>query len=76
MIALSAGIHFLHPYLDSDALYTRGRGVNFAVAGSTALPVEILAENGVLAPVTNSSLSRQLDWMFTYFNGICRSDEG
>ena len=76
MTALSAGIRFLEPYLNTDALFTRGRGVNFAVAGSTALPVEILAENRVLAPVTNSSLSRQLDWMFTYFNGICQDDEG
>ncbi|KAK6246028.1 hypothetical protein SCA6_009118 [Theobroma cacao] len=74
-IALSAGIPFLEPYLNSDALFTRGRGVNFAVAGSTALPVETLAENNVLAPVTNSSLSRQLDWMFSYFNGICRDEE-
>ncbi|XVF39552.1 hypothetical protein PTKIN_Ptkin01aG0043300 [Pterospermum kingtungense] len=74
-LALSAGVHFLSPYLDSEALYTRGGGVNFAVAGSTALPVEILAQNGVIAPVTNSSLSQQLDWMFTYFNVICRNDE-
>ncbi|XVE60519.1 hypothetical protein DITRI_Ditri05aG0135500 [Diplodiscus trichospermus] len=74
-LALSAGIPFLEPYLNTDALFTHGHGVNFAVAGSTALPVEILAENGVLAPVTNSSLSRQLDWMFSYFNGICRNDE-
>ncbi|XVF36674.1 hypothetical protein REPUB_Repub19eG0077700 [Reevesia pubescens] len=74
-LAISAGIPFLQPYLNNDALFTRGRGVNFAVAGSTALPVEILAENRVLAPVTNSSLNRQLDWMFTYFNSICRDDE-
>ncbi|XP_039049891.1 acetylajmalan esterase-like [Hibiscus syriacus] len=74
-LALSAGIPFLQPYLNSEALFTRGRGVNFAVAGSTALPVEILAEKGVVAPVTNSSLSRQLDWMFTHFSGICRDDE-
>ncbi|WRX30440.1 hypothetical protein QQP08_022927 [Theobroma cacao] len=46
-IALSAGIPFLEPYLNSDALFTRGRGVNFAVAGSTALPVETLAENNL-----------------------------
>ncbi|XVF53242.1 hypothetical protein PTKIN_Ptkin05aG0084000 [Pterospermum kingtungense] len=71
--ALSAGINFLHPYLDND---THGHGVNFAVAGSTALPVEILAENGVIVPITNGSFSHQLDWMFTYFNGKCRNDEG
>ncbi|MBA0837140.1 hypothetical protein Goarm_009320 [Gossypium armourianum] len=74
-LALSAGIPFLQPYLNSNALFTRGRGVNFAVAGSTALPVETLADNGVFAPVTNSSLSRQLDWMFTHFNGICHDED-
>lgn len=61
LLVVSAGIHFLHPYLDSDALFTRGCGVNFAVAGCTALPVEILVKNEVIAPVTNNSLSRQLD---------------
>ncbi|MBA0866611.1 hypothetical protein Goshw_022852 [Gossypium schwendimanii] len=74
-LALSAGIPFLQPYLNSNALFTRGRGVNFAVAGSTALPVETLADNGVVAPVTNSSLSRQLDWMFSHFNGICHDED-
>ncbi|OMO94485.1 Lipase, GDSL [Corchorus capsularis] len=73
-IALSAGIPFLDPYLNSDALFTHGRGVNFAVTGATALPVEILNENGIFAP-TNTSLTVQLDWMFTYFNGICRDDQ-
>ncbi|XVF04788.1 hypothetical protein REPUB_Repub05bG0115500 [Reevesia pubescens] len=68
--AHSAGIPFLNPYLNSEAL-SRDRGVNFAVAGSTALPVGILAKDKIIAPVTNSSLSRQLDWMSTYFNGIC-----
>ncbi|XVE55531.1 hypothetical protein DITRI_Ditri03aG0166200 [Diplodiscus trichospermus] len=74
-LSLSAGIRFLPPYLESGAQFTRGHGVNFAVAGSTALPVEILAKNGILAPVTNSSLNRQLDWMSAYFNGICSNDE-
>ncbi|XVF64813.1 hypothetical protein PTKIN_Ptkin09bG0196700 [Pterospermum kingtungense] len=71
--ALSAGISFLEPYLNRNAVFTRG--VNFAVAGATALPVEVLAKNGVLAPVTNTSLSRQLDWMSTYFNSICLNNE-
>ncbi|XVE60416.1 hypothetical protein DITRI_Ditri05aG0126900 [Diplodiscus trichospermus] len=64
-LALYAGIPFLPPYLNTDAVLSHGHGVNFAVAGSTALPVEILAQNGVLAPVTNTCLNKQLDWMFT-----------
>ncbi|XVE55791.1 hypothetical protein DITRI_Ditri03aG0185500 [Diplodiscus trichospermus] len=48
-LALSAGTQFIHPYLEKDGLVSHGGGVNFAVAGSTALPVEILADNGVLA---------------------------
>uniref|UniRef100_A0A2N9H015 SGNH hydrolase-type esterase domain-containing protein n=1 Tax=Fagus sylvatica TaxID=28930 RepID=A0A2N9H015_FAGSY len=70
-IALSAGIPFLSPYLDKDALFVRGCGENFAVAGSTALPAQILAEKNISSPVTNSSLNVQLDWMSTHFNDIC-----
>ena len=80
LTAQSAGVPFLNAYLDRDALATRGGrgGVNFAVAGSTALPVEVLAVNHhVLAPVTNTSLTTQLHWMSTYFNGKCRDhDQG
>ncbi|GAY57458.1 hypothetical protein CUMW_179580 [Citrus unshiu] len=70
--AISAGIPFVDAFLNSNAsLYSQGHGVNFAVAGSTALPSYILADKKISSPVTNSSLSTQLDWMFTYFNGIC-----
>ncbi|XP_012089444.1 acetylajmalan esterase-like [Jatropha curcas] len=62
-IALSTGVPLLDAYKNPNATFTRGRGVNFAVAGSTALPVP--------GSITNSSLSTQLDWMFSYFNGIC-----
>ncbi|KAJ9180276.1 hypothetical protein P3X46_008544 [Hevea brasiliensis] len=74
-IAISAGIPFLDAYLNPNAKFGRGRGVNFAVAGSTALPAHVLAEKGILSAVTNSSLSTQLDWMFTYFNGICYDEK-
>lgn len=76
LTALSAGIPFLDGYLNPNATFGRGRGVNFAVAGSTALPVHVLAEKGIVAPATNSSLATQLDWMFSYFNGICYDEEG
>ncbi|XP_031269570.1 GDSL esterase/lipase At5g03980-like [Pistacia vera] len=70
-IALSAGVPLLDAYLNLNATHSHGHGVNFAVAGSTALPVNVLLEKRILAPVTNSSLNTQLDWMFTYFNETC-----
>lgn len=77
LAAISAGISFVDAFLNSNAsLYSEGDGVNFAVAGSTALPSYILADKKISSPVTNSSLSTQLDWMFTYFNGICYNYDG
>ncbi|XP_057465115.1 acetylajmalan esterase-like [Actinidia eriantha] len=70
--ALAAGLPFLNPYKNNDANFRHG--ANFAVAGSTALPVEILAEKNISTMVTGSSLSVQLDWMFTHFNAICDTD--
>jgi len=46
-------------------------GVNFAVAGSTALPAEVLLSKNIMNVVTKESLSTQLEWMFTYFNTKC-----
>ncbi|KAH7543025.1 hypothetical protein FEM48_Zijuj02G0138900 [Ziziphus jujuba var. spinosa] len=72
--ALSAGLPLLNPYLSKDSLLTTDRGVNFAVAGSTALPSYILAQNNIVSLVTNSFLSVQLHWMSTHFNSICLND--
>lgn len=74
LTAKSAGIPLLEAYLNASSSKTHG--VNFAVAGSTALPVEFLAEKGVIAPVTNSSLTKQLNWMHTHFNTTCHSSKG
>ncbi|XP_038877042.1 acetylajmalan esterase-like, partial [Benincasa hispida] len=67
--ALDAGLPLVSPYLNKDAL--TNHGVNFAVAGSTALSSELLFQKKISSPVTNSSLSHQLDWMFSHFNSIC-----
>ncbi|XP_022998969.1 acetylajmalan esterase-like [Cucurbita maxima] len=67
--ALDAGLPLVNPYLNKDAL-TR-HGVNFAVAGSTALSSEALSQKKISSLVTNSSLDQQLDWMFSHFNSIC-----
>ncbi|KAL2247714.1 GDSL esterase/lipase At5g03980-like [Sesamum indicum] len=68
-IALDAGLPFLPAYKDRDADFKHG--VNFAVAGSTALPSHVLAAKHILSPVTTSSLTIQLGWMSTHFNSIC-----
>ncbi|KAL4028934.1 hypothetical protein IC575_012151 [Cucumis melo] len=67
--ALDAKLPLVNPYLNKDAL-TR-HGVNFAVAGSTALSSQLLSEKKISSPLTNSSLDIQLDWMFSHFNSIC-----
>ncbi|KAJ6683067.1 ZINC FINGER FYVE DOMAIN CONTAINING PROTEIN [Salix koriyanagi] len=65
---------FLDAYLNPNGTFTRGHGVNFAVASSTALPADFLSKKRIFPP-TYSSLSVQLDWMFSHFNSICFSDE-
>ncbi|CAK9309105.1 unnamed protein product [Citrullus colocynthis] len=67
--ALDAGLPLVNPFLNKDA--STNHGVNFAVAGSTALSSELLSHKKIYSPVTNSSLNHQLDWMFSHFNSIC-----
>ncbi|CAI9764299.1 unnamed protein product [Fraxinus pennsylvanica] len=69
--ALSAGLPLLNPYQEAEANFEHG--VNFAVAGSTALPVKELADMNILSPVTTSSLDVQLDWMHSHFNSACNN---
>ncbi|KAI5587227.1 hypothetical protein POPTR_005G024300v4 [Populus trichocarpa] len=73
-IASSAGVPFLDAHLNPNGTFTRGHGVNFAVASSTALPADILSKKNIFPP-THSSLSVQLDWMFSYFNSICFNEQ-
>ncbi|KAH0987627.1 hypothetical protein GBA52_014804 [Prunus armeniaca] len=56
-VAQAAGLPFLEPYMKKEA--TPRSGVNFATAGATAL----------LSNVRVHSLSEQLVWLSTYFNG-------
>ncbi|XP_022897537.1 GDSL esterase/lipase At5g03980-like [Olea europaea var. sylvestris] len=51
-------------------------GVNFAVSGSTALPVETLVAENISSIVTNSSLDVQLDRMHSHFNSTCHDQKG
>ena len=74
--AQAAGLPFLPPYLDRDTSVNGSHGENFAVAGAAALPTEVLLEKNISVIATNSSLKVQLDWMSTYFSGICLNAEG
>ena len=59
----------LNPYLDQQANFTFG--VNFAVAGSTALDTSSLTAKGIISPATNSSLSVQLGWFRSHLHSLC-----
>ena len=76
--AKSAGAPFLGAYLNLISTFSGGGGggVNFAVGGATALPVNVLAQRNIFALSTNSSLSVQLDWMTSYFNRLCNNATG
>ncbi|KAF8396258.1 hypothetical protein HHK36_017873 [Tetracentron sinense] len=64
----------LNPYLKSLADFTHG--VNFAVAGSTALDTSSIAKWNIISPLTNSSLNVQLQWFRTHLSTICNSKTG
>nr|POE93842.1 gdsl esterase/lipase [Quercus suber] len=72
---LAAGLPFLPPYLDQDVSVICNHGENFAVAGATALPPDVLAKRNISFSPTKYNLNVQLDCMSTYFNGICHNAE-
>nr|CAD1836230.1 unnamed protein product [Ananas comosus var. bracteatus] len=72
-IAKDLGLPYLNPYLEKDANFTYG--VNFAVAGATALDASFFSEKGMMIPFTNSSLHVQLGWFKSHLKTICSSEE-
>lgn len=69
---MAVGLPFLNAYKNNASDFSHG--VNFAVVGATAQPVQALAEKNITSPVTPSSLSVQLEWMTAHFNSICHTD--
>ncbi|KAG8371467.1 hypothetical protein BUALT_Bualt13G0090600 [Buddleja alternifolia] len=67
--AMALGLPLLNPYLDNKASFNNG--VNFAVAGSTALNSSFFAMRGVIVPSFITPLSGQLSWFKTYLASIC-----
>ncbi|KAI3840445.1 hypothetical protein MKW92_020106 [Papaver armeniacum] len=69
--ATALGLPLLNPYLQSGASFHQG--VNFAVAGSTALPPSFFRERNIHAPSTDSHLNVQLDWFHRHLNSSCHT---
>ncbi|KAL2895765.1 hypothetical protein RDABS01_000763 [Bienertia sinuspersici] len=63
---------YLDAYLNKEGNFTHG--VNFAVAGSTALSTPTLAAQGIISPITNSSLGVQLQWFKSHLQSTCSTN--
>ncbi|KAF9587436.1 hypothetical protein IFM89_002617 [Coptis chinensis] len=71
---LELGLPTPNPYLEpGEPAVSFNHGVNFAVAGSTSLNTSVLLQNGILSPVTNSSLLVQLDWFLAHYQNLCET---
>lgn len=81
IVAQSLGLPFLEPFIDqvknaNTSSRDFSKGVNFAVGGATALDVSFLEKYGIFNPLTNISLSTQLDWFKEYFTIFCQANSG
>lgn len=72
--ASAARLPLLNPYEQKGANFRHG--INFAVAGSTALPVKTLASKNIHGAPTNSSLDVQLRRMSNYLSSYCNAETG
>lgn len=68
LTARESGLPFLNPFKNENTDFSHG--VNFAVAGATALSVESLAEKNISMSFTNSTLTVQLHWISSHFKSI------
>ncbi|KAJ8638878.1 hypothetical protein MRB53_015572 [Persea americana] len=70
------GLPKLPPYLPSSQGWIYSKGVNFAVAGATALDVGFFQERNLTARLwTNSSLSVQLSWFEQLKPSLCHTTQ-
>lgn len=76
-VAEAYGLPKLPPYLASSHGRIYSKGVNFAVAGATALDPAFFQEQNLAAIMwTNSSLSVQLSWFEQLKPSLCHSSQG
>lgn len=72
--ATALGLPLLNPSSEQNASFSNG--VNYAVAGATALDSSFFASNGIIVPPIVGSLFTQLSSFFTYLNSICSTPTG
>lgn len=70
---MALNLPLVNPYLDKSADFSGG--VNFAVAGATALDRTYLLQNAIIMPPGNTPLSSQLDWFKSHLNETCQEGE-
>ncbi|XP_020594228.1 GDSL esterase/lipase At1g28590-like, partial [Phalaenopsis equestris] len=75
-IASGMGFPFIRPFLEGPGNGRFRRGVNFAVAGATALDVSFFRERGMYVTWTNLSLHVQLGWFKELLPSLCSTDSG
>ncbi|XP_059282841.1 GDSL esterase/lipase At1g28610-like isoform X2 [Lycium ferocissimum] len=77
-LAESLGLPLVPPYIGRKNVGSRNfrEGVNFAVAGATALNHSLLEELGIYNPQTNVSLGTQLRWFKEMLSSLCQSSSG
>lgn len=68
-IAQASGLPLLVPYLAGSTANTNG--VNFAVAGATALEPAFFVKRLKMPPMTLFSLDKQIHWFLEYRKKIC-----
>lgn len=72
-LASGYGLPFLEPYLNVGANFTQG--VNFAVAGATALDEDFFTKRGISFTTFKPPISKQLQWFNTYLDSTCRKTQ-
>ncbi|KAJ0796988.1 putative sinapine esterase [Helianthus annuus] len=72
-IAESLGIPLIPPSQDvrENSLIEKGQGVNFAVAGATALDSSFHEAQGIVNQYTNASLGVQMEWFKYWLPSVC-----
>ncbi|KAJ8568392.1 hypothetical protein K7X08_027925 [Anisodus acutangulus] len=70
-ISQSFKLPLLNAYLDKGTTFTQG--VNFAVAGATALDTSFWTARSIRLPNWNTPLSTQLGWFKTHLQSTCGS---
>lgn len=76
-IAQASGLPFVAPYLSNTSKFevagstVNTSGVNFAVAGATALEPGFFVAKSISPPMTSFSLDTQIQWFLEFRKNVC-----